>query len=393
MDFSLSQQWILHVDMDAFFAAVEEGDHPEYKNQPLIVGADPENGRGRGVVSTCNYTARKYGIHSAMPVSRAFRLCPQGIFLKPRMGRYLDVSKTIKKIFTDFSPVVESVSIDEAFLDISGMQKLFVSPVDLAYRLKDRIKEETGLTASAGISKIKFIAKMASDLNKPDGLAVCIPGKEREFIAHLPVGKLWGVGKKTEQILKEMGIHTVGDLSRTDDEIIRFRLKEHGLHLKKLSMGIDARKVETWSPRKSISEETTFHDDTDEFQKIVKTLKILSDRISRRMLDENLSGCTVSLKIRLKNFQTFTRSKTFSRGIHLSSDLFQTAESHFNDFDRNNQKIRLIGIAVSNLKIRSDINQKDLFTDQHDEKTENIEKVFKNINEKFGSKIKKGIYY
>ena len=392
MDFSLSERWILHIDMDAFFASIEELDHPEFKNHPLVVGADPKNGRGRGVVSTCNYPARKFGIHSAMPITTAYRLCPHANFVGPHMKRYEEVSKIVKEIFYNYSPSVEPLSLDEAFLDISGMQNFYSSPQDLALKLKKEIFNVTGLTASAGISRIKFIAKIASDMNKPDGLTYCIPGKEREFISELSVGKLWGVGKKTEIILKEMGIFTAGQLSRTDDEVIYYRLKNYGMHLKQLALGIDERSVMPNQKRKSIGEETTFQEDTKDSEKIFRTLKLLSETLASRINREEKSGMTIALKIRLEGFQTYSRSKTLKKGICSAQDILDNAKNIYSQFDTNNKSIRLLGITLSNLHDKTNSSQPDLFNHAVENKREVLDRVLRRMNHKFGQRIKKGIY-
>ncbi|MDW7679709.1 MAG: DNA polymerase IV, partial [bacterium] len=219
---------ILHIDMDAFFAAIEELDHPEYRGQPVIVGADPKAGTGRGVVSTCNYKAREYGIHSAMPISRAYKLCPYAVYLSPRMSRYLEISQKIQAIFHEFTPIVEPLSIDEAFLDVTGCIRLFGEPITIAQQIKIRIHQQTGLTASIGIAPSKFVAKIASDLEKPDGLVFVAPEKVLDFLWGLPISKMWGVGKKTETKLRLMGVDTIGKLAKFPRDQIVKRLGKSG---------------------------------------------------------------------------------------------------------------------------------------------------------------------
>jgi len=250
---------IAHVDMDAFYASVEQRDNPELRGLPVIVGADP---RGRGVVSACSYEARVYGVHSAMPISRAYRLCPHGIYLPVDMDKYARVSAEIMAILGEFSPRVEPVSVDEAFVDLTGTSTLWGPAPDAVLAIKTRIKRETGLTASAGLAANKFIAKVASDLRKPDGLVVVEPGREAEFLAPLPIERLWGVGKATARELQTLGVATIGQLQRIAPRALVARLGPHGPDLLELAFGRDDRSVEPFSPPKSMGAETTFERDS-----------------------------------------------------------------------------------------------------------------------------------
>lgn len=222
---------ILHVDMDAFYASVEQLDHPEYRGLPVVVGADPKGGAGRGVVSTCSYEARKFGIHSAMLISQAYRLCPDAVFVFPRFRRYEEISKTVMEILKSFSPEIEQIGIDEAFLDCSASILLFGSAEKIGRTIKDLILEKTGLVASVGIASNKFIAKVASDLEKPDGLVICPEGHEKEFLAPLEVNRLWGAGKKTTALLSEMGIKKIGELAKLREDYLTGKLGKLGAHL------------------------------------------------------------------------------------------------------------------------------------------------------------------
>jgi DNA polymerase-4 len=222
---------ILHVDMDAFFAAVEQRDHPEYRGKPVIIGSDPKQGKGRGIVATCSYEARKFGVHSAQPISQAWKLCPQGIYIQPEMAKYERVSGRVMTIFLEFTDMIEQVSIDEAFLDVTGSETLFGTGPEIAVKIKKRIREKLGLTASVGVAANKFIAKVASDLRKPDGLVVVEPGHEREFLAPLPVGRLWGVGPKTEASLKMAGLERIGEIADLQHSELTARLGKTGAHL------------------------------------------------------------------------------------------------------------------------------------------------------------------
>ena len=246
---------ILHVDMDAFFAAIEQRDHPEWKGKAVIVGADPKGGRGRGIVATCSYEARKFGVHSAQPISRAWRLCPHGIYARPDMTRYAEASQRIMAILLEFTDLVEQVSVDEAFLDVTGVRRLFGTGREIALKIKRRICEEQGLTASVGIAGNKFVAKVASDLEKPDGLVEVEPGKEEEFLRDLPLRRLWGVGAKTEARLLEQGISRIGQLLEISGAELARRLgPNHSEHLCRLARGMDDRSV---LPRKDTSRSAT----------------------------------------------------------------------------------------------------------------------------------------
>jgi nucleotidyltransferase/DNA polymerase involved in DNA repair len=340
---------ILHLDMDAFFAAVEQRDHPEYRGQPVVVGADPKGGRGRGVVATASYEARKYGIHSAMPISKAYRLCPHAIYVRGSYQRYGEASRQVMAILQDFTPVIEKLSIDEAFLDVTGSLHLFGRAEDVAHKIKSRIRRELQLTASVGIAPNKFLAKIASDLQKPDGLVVVKEGEEKSFLAPLPIGKLWGVGKKTEVLLKNMGITTIGEIAKLPQTELGRKLGKWGYGLWLLANGIDERPVVTWSPQKSISQEITFDEDTDDPELLERTLFQLADELARLMRKSQLKGRTITLKIRLEDFSTFTRSRSFSDFIDSTEIIRGVAIELFRNFDRKNQKVRLVGVGVSQL--------------------------------------------
>lgn len=370
---------ILHIDMDSFFASVEQLDHPEYEGKPVIVGADPKGGKGRGVVSAASYEARKYGIHSAMPISRAYRLCPQGIFLPVRMDRYQEVSRKIMAILRDYSPVIEQISIDEAFLDITGSLRLFGSSEDIGRAIKERIKKEIGLTASVGIAPNKFIAKIASDLEKPDGFVVVKEGEQRDFLKDLPISKLWGVGEKTESILKEMGITTIGDLANyPQDKLIR-RFGRVGITFWQLANGIDNRPVAPESPAKSVSQERTFQQDTDNLDLLRRTLFRLTEDLGRILRKGGLKGRTITLKIRLEDFSTFTRSKTLSDFTNSVDLIRRIAWDMLSKFDRQGKKVRLLGIGISQLNTMGG-EQLGLFESPE----EKIPQILDSVQDKFG---------
>lgn len=340
---------ILHLDMDAFFAAVEQLDHPEYRGKPVIVGADPKGGKGRGVVATASYEARKYGVHSAMPISRAYKLCPHGIYVRGRHKRYAEISRQLMEILYDFTPVIEKISIDEAFLDITGCLDLFGGAENIGRQIKKRIKDELHLTASVGIAPNKFLAKIASDLEKPDGFVIVKDGEEKAFLQNLPISKLWGVGKKTGEALKRLGIKTIGQLAEMSEQELSQQFGKWGRHLWLLANGIDERPVVTHAPQKSISQERTFEEDTDDEEYLELTLLKLADELSRLMRKNQLKGRTISIKIRLEDFSTFTRSRTLSDFINSPQIIKAVAIDLYRHFDKKQKKVRLLGIEVSQL--------------------------------------------
>ncbi|MDZ7318185.1 MAG: DNA polymerase IV [candidate division KSB1 bacterium] len=373
---------ILHIDMDAFFAAIEELDHPEYRGQPVIVGADPKGGRGRGVVSTCNYIARQFGVHSAMPISQAYRLCPNAIFVPPRMARYVELSDRLFEILHDFTPAVEPISIDEAFLDITGCVRLLGTPEEIAVRIKQAIRQQLGLSASIGIAPNKFIAKIASDLRKPDGLVIVSPEEVTQFLQPLPISKMWGVGPKTEAAMLKLGIHTIGDLARlTQAEAIK-KFGKSGLHFWHLANGIDEREVAAAQAIKSVSLENTFEEDVADEQVIEQTLLALADNVSRILRQKQLQGKTITLKIRLQDFSTFTRSQSFDTFIDASTVISRITLKLYHEFPNKDQKIRLLGVAVSNL-IPAQQAQLGLFSPQ-DTSDRRIDQVIDLVQNKFG---------
>ncbi len=380
---------IVHVDMDAFFASIEQLDNAPYRGKPVVVGADPKGGKGRGVVSTASYEARQYGIHSAMPISRAYRHCPHAIFLRPRSSRYSAVSDSVMETLKRFSPLIEPISIDEAFLDCTGTETLFGTRRDLGMIIKDEMHRETGLTASVGIASNKSIAKIASDLQKPDGLTICPPGKEREFLSNLPLDKLWGAGEKTVALLESMGFHSIGDIASFPLKDMERIMGKWGTHLWHLANGIDDRPVAIEEGYKSMSEEITFEEDVSDDETVYATLLSIADRLSRRMRNHRLKGRTVNLKIRLEGFVTFNRSHTLHREIDDMFTLRDTAGELYRKFDRKGKRVRLIGISMSNLT-GNEVNQEqlELFSpaSQHDRspKREKLEKILDHLRENFG---------
>ncbi len=337
---------ILHIDMDAFFAAVEEKRHPELTGKPIVIGGDGDPTK-RGVVSTASYEARKYGIHSAMPLRRAYQLCPEAVFLPVDYDEYVKVSGKIKTVLRSFTPLVEDVGIDEAFLDITDID---MESEEIVKRIKERIREETDLSCSIGIGPNKLLAKIASDMKKPDGLTIISSEDIKEMIWPLPVRKLWGVGPKTEKRLHDVGITTIGDLASIPPEkLIEDFGQSYGNYLHEASRGMDESPLIThWEP-KSMSRETTFQRDTDNWNVISKNLAELTRDVVDSMKESGYQGKTVTIKIRFSNFETHTRAKTLDDFTD-SLDIIRKAA--FEVFGRIElkKKIRLIGVRVSNLK-------------------------------------------
>ncbi|MDA2935217.1 DNA polymerase IV [Acidobacteria bacterium AH-259-D05] len=341
---------IFHVDMDAFYASVEQRDHPEYRGKPVIVGADPKEGRGRGVVAACSYQARRFGIHSALPISRAFRLCPQGTYLRPDLKKYGQVSREIRAIFRSFTDLVEPLSIDEAFLDMSHQVNNDASAIEVARSLKSKIVEEQRLASSIGIAPNKFVAKIASDLKKPDGLLLVSSGDVQSFLDPLPIARLWGVGPKTESKLSRMGIKTILQLRHYDKTVLTSRFGKLGEHLWNLSNGVDHRPVVTKREAKSIGHEKTFPEDAWDNETLEQTLKHLCNKVSERLCNRGLAGKTVTLKLRYSDFTTITRQTTLRDAVESGMDIYQTVHGLLRRFRDPKQKIRLVGVSLSSFE-------------------------------------------
>ncbi len=373
---------ILHLDMDAFFAAVEQLDFPQYRGKPVIVGADPKGGAGRGVVATASYEARKYGVHSALPISLAYQRCPHAVYLRGRYERYSEISRQLIATLNEFTPVIEKISIDEAFLDITKSLALFGSAEKIGRQIKKRIYDDLGLVASIGIAPNKFLAKVASDLEKPDGFVVVKEGEEKEFLKSLPISRLWGVGKKTEAALKQMDIETIGQITQMPEQDLSRRFGKWGSALWRLANGIDHRSVKPWETQKSISQETTFDEDTGDEEAIHKTLLGLAESLSRLMRKSKLKGRTVTLKIRLEDFSTFTRSKTLSDFVDSTQILKGVAIGLYKKFNKKNMKVRLLGIGVSQLNSVSG-EQLGLF-DQEAPLDARMTKLLDSLQDKYG---------
>lgn len=376
------ERYIAHVDMDAFFAAIEQRDNPQFRGKPVVIGADPKKGKGRGVVSTCSYEARKFGIHSGMPISIAYRKCPHAIFLSVDMRKYSMASHQIYKILYDFTPHVEPISIDEAFLDITGSFHLFGTPQKTCLLIKSKIKKETRLTASVGLAPVKMVAKIASDLEKPNGFVEVKKDKVLDFLWPLDISKMWGLGKKSEVIFREKGMNTIGDIAKRDIKEMVDIFGKNGAHFWQLANGIDERYVETEVETKSIGNEITFEKDTLDRTKIEGTLMGLCEKVSGRLREEDFKGRTITLKIRLQGFHTFTRAITIKESTNFADSLYKEVKRLYNEFDTKGKKVRLVGVSVSNLL---PTNSKDsLFREIADTKRESVYSAIEKINKKFG---------
>jgi DNA polymerase-4 len=339
-----SARTIIHVDMDAFYASVEQRDRPELRGLPVIVGADP---RGRGVVSAASYEARGFGVHSAMPIGRAARLCPEGTFLPVDMAKYAQVSRQIMAILAEFTPLLEPVSIDEAFLDVTASRALLGDGDRIARAVKERVREAVGLNASVGVASNKFVAKVASDLRKPDGLVVVPPGEEAGFLAPLPVSRLWGVGRVAGSDLEAMGIHTIGQLATVPESHLRARFGRGGADLRALALGLDDRPVEPFAPPKSMGAEETFERDHRDVERLRATLRGQAERVARELRAEGYAGRSVTLKLRFADFSTITRAHTgdpTQDGLRI----YQEARALLARVVLK-QPVRLIGLSVAEL--------------------------------------------
>lgn len=372
---------IIHLDMDAFYASVEVGDHPELKGKPVVVGGTSE----RSVVSAASYEARRYGIRSAMPVVRARQLCPAAIFLPVRMGRYREVSDRIMAIFARFTPLVEPLSLDEAFLDVSGSTRLFGSGREIAVAIKRLIREETGLTGSAGVAANKLVAKVASDLQKPDGLTVVEPGTEREFLAPLAVSRLWGAGGATIKELALLGITTIGDLAARPVELLTARFGKSGLHLHQAALGLDDRPVVPEREAKSVGHEDTYETDLRAPAQIRRELLSLAVRVGARLRRHQLTGRTVSLKVRYADFTTVSRAVTLPEATGDGQLLFRTALALLAKTEAGRRPVRLLGISVSNLVPDNTPRQADLFgASRRQARREELNRALDEISRRFG---------
>lgn len=347
---------IIHVDMDAFFAQVEQRDNPALRGKPVIIGGNPKS---RGVVSTASYEARKYGVHSAMPTAHAYRLCPHGIFIRGNFDAYIEASQQIRAIFLDYSPLVEPLSLDEAYIDVTNPLKGPPSATLIAEEIRARVFQTTNLTCSAGVSYNKFIAKIASDINKPNGLTVITPDKAREFLRTLPVKKFFGVGKVTRKKMEKAGIFTGGDLLKfSEQELIRLFGKS-GKIFYHYARGEDNRPVVPNRERKSIGKESTFATDLTSVDEMKEIIKSLSHKVSESAKKRDKKGVTITLKVKYANFQTVTRSHTVLEATNEFNDICDTAIDLLRKTEADSRAVRLLGVTVSNFNCEKSEDQEE----------------------------------
>ena len=335
---------ILHADLDAFYASVEQLDNPSLRGKPVAVGGSSE---GRGVVAAASYEARRYGVRSAMPMRTALQRCPDLVRVDARFGRYAEVSRQVMAIFRDITPLIEPLSMDEAYMDVTESVTLELTPEDIARIVKQRVKREVGLTISVGAGASKSVAKIASDLDKPDGLTVVPPGTEAEFLGPLPVGTLPGVGPKTRERLQAEGVTTIGDLAALSDDWLMGNLGRNGSYMKRLSLGRDDREVQTHRDTKSVSSETTLARDTGDPEVLEELVRRLSRDVSRSLERRGLMGRTVKVKLRLSDFTTFTRQKTMREPVQSSEQIAEAASGLVRAETGPDRLFRLVGVGVS----------------------------------------------
>ncbi len=379
------QRFILHVDMDAFYASVEVREQPGLAGRPVIVGGSP---RGRGVVSAANYEARRFGVHSAMPMARAVRLCPEAVCLPVRMELYATVSQQIREIFNRYTPLVEPLSLDEAFLDVTASTRLFGSATAIARAIKDAIRQELSLVASVGIAPNKFIAKIASDLDKPDGFVEVKPADPQAFLDPLPVSRVWGVGKATGKELDRLGITRIAQLRQLPEVVLQDRFGKFGSHLWRLANGIDDRPVVSDSEAKSISNESTFDHDIGNRDTLRAWLMELTEQVCWRLRQHELYGRTVQVKLRFADFSTITRSHTLPEATRQTKQIWQAVMALFDKaMQTESRPLRLVGVGVSGLsdEVHRPQTQTDPFEQPYDSRQTQLDEVTDAIKSRFGS--------
>jgi len=371
---------ILHCDLDAFFASVEQLDNPSLLGKPVVVGGSIHS---RGVVSTCSYEARKFGIRSAMPTAQAYRLCPQAVFLPVNMPRYLEMSKQVFDILSRYTPIMEVISIDEAFLDISGCSSLYGSPEKIGCLIKEQVYSELGLTISVGISYNKFLAKLASDMDKPDGLRIIPESETLKLLRPLPVSRIWGIGQKTEQSLDKLGIKTIGDIQDLPPEWLEDKIGSAGRLFWELAHGIDRRVVEPEHERKSLGREETFPEDINDIAYLEKLIVQFAAELCRKLRRAELLAGSITIKLRYSNFKTITRSKTITP---CNSDIIVTqvaSELLYHSYNNKNP-LRLFGLSLGHLSPVTSLQQGNLFEPQLNADYKNIDQLMDEIRDRFG---------
>ena len=375
------------VDLDAFFASVEIRDNPSLAGKPVIVGALPGH---RGVVSACSYEARKFGVHSAMPISQAHRRCPQGVYLVPRMERYSELSEQVMSILGQYTPQLQRISIDEAFLDMSGTERLMGSPLSVGRSIKERVRSELGLTLSIGIAPNKYLAKLASEAGKPDGLRQVLPGAEIEFLDSLPLAKLWGVGEKTRLRLQELNITTIPELRRVPEDVLRSMMGEaSGNYLYRVVRGEDPG-IYSLSPKsRSVSNETTFEIDQKNAEAVRRTILELAEQVMYRLMREGLKSNTAVLKLRYADFTTIHAQRTVRHWLTSSDELYRLCLELLDKRWSGGTPIRLVGVGTDNVVGFQDVVQQELFEDEASRKRR-VEEAVTRIREKMdGVKLTK----
>ena len=369
---------ILHADLDAFYASVEVLDDPSLRGKPVIVGGDPD---ARGVVSAASYEARAFGVHSAMPLRTAHRLCPTGVFLPGRFDRYRELSRQVMRIFASYTPQVEPISLDEAFMDVTASQAVFGDGETIARSLKQRVLDEVGLVVSVGVATNKLCAKVASDLRKPDALVVVPPGGEAAFLAPLPVTRLWGVGPKTRQTLADYGVGTIGQLAAMPEGTLRRRFGIYGAELRLRALGVDPSKVSSGAAPKSIGHELTFNHDVTDPARLEATLLDLAESVATRLRNHHMAAGAVQLKLRYEGFDTITRQAPLGHQVRESEPLYQLAVNLLHKALSPERAVRLIGLTAIHL---SEVQQLTLF--DAPDRTDRIAQSIDAVRERFGDK-------
>ncbi|MDA7977311.1 MAG: DNA polymerase IV [Pirellulales bacterium] len=386
---SVRQRDVLHVDMDAFYASVEERDRPELQGKPVIVAGGADQ---RGVVSAANYVARKFGVHSAMPTATALRLCPHAVRISPRHDHYAGVSRKIREIFLRFTPLIEPLALDEAFLDVTGSRRIFGDAEKIGRQIKQTIRDETQLVASVGVAPNKFLAKVASDVRKPDGFVVVARGEEQAFLGPLPVSRLWGMGPAGQKVMERHGIHTIAQLRDYPEAALAAILgPREAAHLRALSLGVDHRAVTPDAEAKSISHETTFAVDIADRDVLRNWLLELTIQVARRLRRYDLRGRTVGLKVRFADFRTITRSHSLAQPTNTTQEIWlAAAEILSTRVPTDRGAVRLIGIGVSHFDNAS-VRQTMLFEEHTHEKETRLDATVDEIADRFGNRsIKRG---
>lgn len=374
---------ILHIDMDAFYAAIEQRDDPSLRGKPVVVGGTSS----RGVVAAASYEARRFGIHSAMPGRHAARLCPEAVFVKGRIDHYADVGRQVREIFHRYTPIVQPLSLDEAFLDVEGTQKLHGDAATIGREIKATIRSELNLTASVGVAPLKFVAKIASDLNKPDGFVEVGKDNLIAFLDPLPVGRLWGVGKVGREKLRKLNVNLIGDLRKLDAQILTDKFGSWGQHLWNLANGIDPRKVVTDRAAKSISHERTFSEDITDEDMLRAVVSYLSEQVARRLRRHGRRAKLVGIKYRREDFQTFARSRTLASVTDSTDEIFRSALGLLSEMRQSQPRpVRLIGVSVGSLTQKAAPEQMSLFDLQPGETSQReVDKVVDALSDQLGS--------